>query len=123
MTHGTIHSMKRTFKNPHTPEWNRKISEGVKRQHAEGRGSKHGFTPEARAKAVAKNWRGEQASLKAIHQWVARWKGKPSKCEFCGTTEAKKFEWANVNHTYRRVLDDYIRLCTPCHRKYDYSRV
>lgn len=115
-------SSRKGMKNPHTPEWNKHISDGVKRQHAEGRGRSIGFSDEARKKGVEKNWKGENASLKAIHQWVALKKGKPSLCEFCGATEAKKFEWANVDHTYKRVLEDYIRLCTRCHRNYDYGR-
>lgn len=112
-------SPRKGMKNPHNPEWNKKISDGVKKQHAEGRGRSPGFTKEARAKAIEKTWKGESASLKAKHQWVSLWKGKPTMCEFCGTTTAKKFEWANVDHKYRRVLDDYIRLCTRCHRRYD----
>jgi hypothetical protein len=56
-----------------------------------------------------------------MHVWVARWKVKPSLCEHCGTTKSKKYEWANIDHKYRRVLDDYIRLCTSCHRNYDYQ--
>lgn len=113
--------MKNGTKNPHTLEWNRKISEGVKRQHAEGRARVVGFTAEARAKAVATNWKGEKASLTAIHQWVSLKKGKPRLCEFCRTTKARKFEWANIDHKYKRVLEDYIRLCTSCHRNYDYG--
>lgn len=51
--------------------------------------------------------------------WVELHKGKPSLCEHCGTTEAKKFEWANISKKYKRELDDWIRLCTKCHRKFD----
>jgi len=43
----------------------------------------------------------------------------PSKCEFCGTTQAKRFEWANIDGEYRRNLDDFIRLCKKCHNDYD----
>lgn len=52
MIHGIISLMKEGTKNPHTPEWNRKISESVKKQHAEGRGSKKGFSKEAQYKGV-----------------------------------------------------------------------
>lgn len=55
----------------------------------------------------------------AIHQWVVREKGRPSKCEHCGTEKAKRFDWANTDHKYKRDLDDYIRLCVKCHRSYD----
>jgi hypothetical protein len=64
-------------------------------------------------------WKGDNAGYVAIHMWVTRWKGKPNYCENCGTTEKRKYEWANIDHKYHRVLDDYIRMCTSCHRKYD----
>ena len=55
----------------------------------------------------------------ALHSWIESKKGKPQKCEHCETTEAKKFEWANKSHEYKRDLSDWLRLCTKCHRKYD----
>lgn len=113
--------MRKGFKNPHTPEWNKKISEGVKRQHAEGRGRSLGFTDEQRQKAYKTNWRGENLSREGLHQWVAYWKGRPKKCEHCNSINKRKFEWANIDHKYKRDLNDYIRLCTSCHRKYDYE--
>lgn len=66
-------------------------------------------------------WKGDLATQHSIHHWVARWKGRPRRCEMCGTTKAKKFEWSNIDHKYRRVLEDYTRMCTKCHRNYDYS--
>lgn len=56
-----------------------------------------------------------------IHQWVVRWRGRPAKCEHCGKdglTE-RKIHWANIDHKYRRNLNDYIRLCAKCHKNYD----
>lgn len=111
--------MKKGYKNPHTKEWNKKISEGVKRQHAEGRGVCIGFTEEQRQKAYKVTWKGDKVSKVGLHQWVRRKRGTPSLCEVCGTTEKRKYEWANVDHKYRRVLEDFIRMCTSCHRKYD----
>lgn len=67
-------------------------------------------------------WKGDNASSAAMHLWVYQWKGSPKQCEMCGTTEKKYYDWANVDHTYKRVLDDYIRMCRPCHRKYDGDR-
>lgn len=111
--------MKKGQKNPHTPEWNKKISEGVKRQHAEGRVNLVGFTDESRQKAYKITWKGDDVSYVGLHQWVARNKGRPRRCEVCGTTSAKKYEWANIDHRHRRVLEDFIRMCTSCHRNYD----
>lgn len=65
------------------------------------------------------NWKKSGVSYSGIHYWVSRYKGKPKVCEQCGTTKARKFEWANIDHSYRRVLDDYIRMCTRCHRRFD----
>jgi transposase-like protein len=65
-------------------------------------------------------WKGNEVGYDGIHIWVTKHKGKPSHCEYCGKTDRKKYEWANVDNQYRRVLEDYIRLCTSCHRKYDY---
>ena len=66
-------------------------------------------------------WKGDRAGYVAIHLWITKLKGRPSKCEHCGSTNKKKYEWANVDHEYRRVLEDYIRLCTSCHRQHDYK--
>lgn len=64
-------------------------------------------------------WKGEEASYNAKHAWVARWKGKPKKCEHCGTTKSKVFNWANISRQYKRDLNDWIRLCRKCHHKFD----
>lgn len=66
-------------------------------------------------------WKGEDAAYRSIHSWVMRHRGQPSLCKKCGTTEAKRFDWANISGTYKRDLDDYVRLCRSCHRKYDKS--
>jgi hypothetical protein len=65
------------------------------------------------------NWKGSKVSYSALHTWIIRHKGYPQKCEICGTTEPRKYEWANKDHKYQRNLDDFIRLCASCHRKYD----
>lgn len=64
-------------------------------------------------------WYGDEVGYSGVHVWVRKWKGQPRRCEMCGTENAKKYEWANIDHKYRRVLEDYIRLCTTCHRNYD----
>ncbi len=64
-------------------------------------------------------WKGDKAGYYAMHDWIYRIKGSPKKCSHCKTTKAKKFEWANKDHSYKRILNDYIPLCTSCHRKYD----
>lgn len=64
-------------------------------------------------------WKGDDIAYVHLHKWVSYNKGRPALCEFCGTTTAKKYEWASRDHGYTRDLNSYIRLCTSCHRKHD----
>lgn len=66
-------------------------------------------------------WKGENAKYGTMHDWVEKWKGKPDTCEKCGKSvlSGKKIQWANIDHKYKRVLDDYIRMCVSCHRQHD----
>jgi hypothetical protein len=50
---------------------------------------------------------------------VARKRGKPKRCEECGTTDPKKtYDWANQKGRYDDP-QDYRRLCRSCHGKLD----
>lgn len=62
-------------------------------------------------------WKGNDVGYLGLHAWINRQLGKPKVCEHCGA--AKNLHWANVDHTYRRNLDDWISLCVSCHKKYD----
>jgi len=64
-------------------------------------------------------WRGKLTKYSAKHSWVRRKLGTPNYCEICKKTDKKKYEWANKDHKYSREIDDYMRLCTSCHQKYD----
>lgn len=64
-------------------------------------------------------WKGDEVSYPALHTWVRNHKGTPQKCDHCGTTNKRKYEWANISGEYRRDLDDWVRLCTSCHRYFD----
>lgn len=59
------------------------------------------------------------ANYFSIHDWVKIRLGKPSECENCGITDAKKYEWANISGLYLRDLSDWARLCVTCHRLID----
>lgn len=65
------------------------------------------------------NWKGDSIGYAGIHKWINRVAGSPSLCDDCGTTSAKKFEWANISGKYKRILSDWKRLCVSCHRKFD----
>lgn len=60
----------------------------------------------------------------ATHDWVKKHKGQPDTCEGCGKSGfvSSKIHWANVDHKYNRVLNDYIRLCGKCHYTYDVNK-
>lgn len=66
------------------------------------------------------NWKGDDVGITALHNWVERELGKPKKCEHCGDTSKRKYDWANKSQEYKRELTDWIRLCRACHTKYDY---
>jgi len=68
------------------------------------------------------SWRGSGASYTALHLRVAAARGKPSRCEQCGTGAPDvRYEWANLTGRYDNVAD-YERMCVPCHRTYDAAR-
>lgn len=64
------------------------------------------------------SWKGSSAGYSAYHLRVIAERGQPSKCDDCGTTEAKRFEWANLTGRYDDVRD-YRRLCVSCHHRLD----
>jgi len=64
-------------------------------------------------------WKGESAGYGSKHIWMTRHFGQPSKCEFCKTTSARRFEWANISGKYLRQRADWVRLCKSCHQIYD----
>ncbi len=65
------------------------------------------------------NWKGDEAGYGALHDWLVIRLGKPKICDECGTTKAKKFEWANISGEYKRDITDWKRLCKSCHMIFD----
>lgn len=76
-------------------------------------GSKNGF------------WKGDNVGYIALHDWVKKWRGKPTKCEHCGIENIfdklgrNLIHWANKSQRYLRDTNDWIALCAKCHKKYD----
>ncbi|MEU1596153.1 hypothetical protein ABZ468_25670 [Streptomyces sp. NPDC005708] len=68
--------------------------------------------------AANNNWRTQTANYYTLHGRVSAARGTPSLCSVCGTTEASHYEWANLTGAYDDV-DDYARMCVPCHRRFD----
>lgn len=69
-------------------------------------------------------WKGNNAGLDALHNWVKRRRGIPEKCKHCGKLNKKQngqwiLEWANISREYKRNLEDWMGLCSKCHAKYD----
>lgn len=69
------------------------------------------------------NWKGSKVGYSGLHLWIRKKLGEPIFCFNCKIIEAKKFEWANISQKYKRDLSDWIRLCTKCHRNYDYGNI
>lgn len=94
-------------------------SPDCKKEHQIGRPGAGLGIPKSTPEYSHHKWKGDAAGYISIHKWVAKHRGKPQECEFCGTTEVKLYHWANVSGDYLRDLDDYIRLCPSCHKNFD----
>lgn len=77
-----------------------------------------GKAQRGRVEGKAANWKGTNAGYSALHKWIRKWKGTPLVCENCGIKK-NRMGWANKDHLYKRVLEDWIFLCPKCHGVYD----
>lgn len=68
-------------------------------------------------------WKGNKVGYGALHSWVQRRLGTPQECWQCGTTEKRRYQWSNTSREYKRELSDWRRLCIPCHKKYDRTKI
>lgn len=68
-------------------------------------------------------WKGDKVGYSALHKWVTNRLGRPNHCAHCHTEVAKRYEWANISHAYKRDLSDWIRLCCTCHSLYDKGKI
>jgi len=92
----------------------------MRKNHKGFLGKKHSEETKSKSRGEKNHiWKGESACYTSKHQWVARILGSPKYCEHCKRSNKKKYEWANKDHLYKRVIKDYMRLCTSCHRIYD----
>ncbi len=79
------------------------------------------FMPKHYVGEKSSHWKGDKVQYIGLHMWIKKQLGKPSKCEKCGTEEPRMYHWANKSGNYSRDLSDWIRLCVPCHKRYDLS--
>ena len=95
------------------PEVRKKISEAAK-----------GNTKlQGRFDENANGWKGDKVKIRGLHQWVERHLGVLNKCEYCESTTAKRYDWANKSRRYLRELSDWVRLCRKCHIAYDKDKI
>lgn len=64
-------------------------------------------------------FRGTVTEYKNLHSWVNKNFGRPRKCDDCGTTTAKRYDWATIENRYTKLRSDWRRLCRSCHQKLD----
>lgn len=58
-----------------------------------------------------------------IHRWIYKEFGSPNTCEFCKSEHVgRNMHWANISGEYKRIKNDWLRLCRWCHRKFDSER-
>ena len=71
-------------------------------------------------------WKGDKVGYWGIHDWVTRKLGQPRYCAYCQSNDKKgplQYQWANISHSYRRDLSDWIRLCASCHKLFDLGKI
>jgi hypothetical protein len=65
------------------------------------------------------SWKKGSVTYAALHYRVMAVRGKPKKCQRCGTDNPRKtYDWANLTGNYDDP-NDYERMCRSCHWKYD----
>jgi len=70
------------------------------------------------------NYKGEEAGYRVKHHWANKYLGKPRKCTFCkkDNLTGHNIHWANISGEYKRIEEDWIRLCAKCHKNYDLNK-
>lgn len=63
----------------------------------------------------------KEISYGTLHSRVKKKWGEQNQCEWCGTLDSKKYEWANLSGEYKFIREDWARLCCKCHRHYDWD--
>lgn len=65
----------------------------------------------------ALNWKGDKVRYRTLHKWVEKHLGKANKCMKNLRHTSTRYHWANISHTYKRDLSDWIQMCPSCNGK------
>lgn len=118
----------------HTSESRAKMSKAAAGRESPFKGKKHSVKTIAKISAHRKGkvvenehyeWKGDAVGYRTLHKWVVKHLGQPETCTHCKKSglKGRKIGWANISHEYYRRLDDWMRLCTRCHRAYDLGKL
>jgi len=64
-------------------------------------------------------WKDDEVGYSGIHKWIVRNFGKADHCEDCGKIDCNRYEWASIDHSYKRNIKYWTQLCKKCHTKLD----
>lgn len=68
-------------------------------------------------------WKGYEVGYYGIHDWVTKHLGQPIGCSVCGLDDINRtYHWANISGKYLRDVNDFKRMCVPCHSNYDHKK-
>ena len=62
-------------------------------------------------------WKGDDVSIKTLHDYMYRHIKKPVKCQCCKKID--RLDLANISQEYKRELTDWEWLCRRCHMTKD----
>lgn len=100
---------------PLSKEWRTNIGRSLKgKLFSEERKNK---LRKPKLEGASQYWFGSKSEYKALHHWIGKKFGKPTRCEECGQDglTRHKIHWASKNKQYTRDRKDWIRLCAKCH--------
>jgi len=116
-----------------------KSSKEIERVRQMGLNSKGRKRPDAKPPHFygnkSSNWKGDKIQYYGLHSWIRKTFGNACRCENTNCIYPKKtkhgillkpkrYEWAlKTNKKYTRNKEDYLQLCTSCHRLYDYGKL
>lgn len=73
------------------------------------------------SKSLSRTTKEYKSAYIAIHVWVSKTLGRPSRCSSCSEDglSGGRIHWANISGYYLREIKDWVRLCAKCHSRYD----